>query len=82
MDINYTLHHVPGQHLIFEDRKIIETFSKINKMLQVYYAHAYCAWEKGSVENANRHIRKLFSKGTNFIDVTKKQVEQVQNFIN
>ena len=51
-------------------------------MLIVYYAHAYCAWEKGSVENANRHIRRFFPKGTNFINVTRKQVEHVQKFIN
>lgn len=62
--------------------KIKETFAKISKMLKIYYAHAYCAWEKGSVENVNRHIRRFFPKGTNFIYVTAKQVEQVQNFIN
>jgi len=62
--------------------KIKEIFAKINNMLQIYYAHAYCAWEKGSVENVNRHIRRFFPKGTNFIEVTKKQVEHVQNFIN
>ena len=62
--------------------KIIETFAKINKMLRIYYAHAYCAWEKGSVENVNRHIRRFFPKGTNFIEVTGKQVQQVQDFIN
>ena len=62
--------------------KIKETFEVINKMLKVYYAHAYCSWEKGSVENVNRHIRRFFPKGTNFINVTRKQVEHVQKFIN
>ena len=42
--------------------KIIETFAKINKMLRVYYAHAYCAWEKGSVENATAISDDSFPK--------------------
>ena len=62
--------------------KIQEAFTKINKMLKIYYAHAYCSWEKGSVENANRHIRRFFPKGTDFTNVTKKQIEHVQKFIN
>ena len=30
---------------------------------QVWYCHSYAAWEKGSVENHNRMIRRFFPKG-------------------
>ena len=35
---------------------------RINRFLKIYYTHAYAAWEKGSVENTNRHIQRFYSK--------------------
>ena len=55
---------------------------KINRFLKIYYTHAYAAWEKGSVENVNRHIRRFFPKGTKFNRVSRTQVKDLQNFIN
>ncbi|MCD8017398.1 MAG: IS30 family transposase [Oscillospiraceae bacterium] len=49
---------------------------------EVYYCHSYAAWEKGSVENHNRMIRRWFPKGTNFDRVTKKQIAFVQDWMN
>lgn len=48
---------------------------------QVWYCHPYSAWEKGSVENMNRIIRRFFPKGTDFGKVTKKEVTAVQEWI-
>lgn len=48
----------------------------------IYYCHSYSAWEKGSVENHNRMIRRFFPKGTNFDDVTPKDVRRVQDWMN
>jgi IS30 family transposase len=57
-------------------------FKQITAELRFYYTHAYAAWEKGSVENANRHIRRFFPKGTDFRKVRKRQIQEMQNFIN
>ena len=62
--------------------KIVTLFSKINALLKVYYTHAYAAWEKGSVENANRHVRRWFPKGTDFSRVSPHAIQTLQNFIN
>ena len=48
----------------------------------VWYCHSYAAWEKGSNENHNRMIRRFFPKGTDFGAVTKKQVAELQNWMN
>lgn len=48
----------------------------------IYYCHSYAAWEKGSNENHNRIIRRWFPKGTNFSKVTKKQIADLQNWMN
>jgi IS30 family transposase len=57
-------------------------FKGINADLRVYYTHAYAAWEKGTVENVNRHIRRFFPKGTDFRRVSVAAVAATQHFIN
>lgn len=52
------------------------------RTLEIYYTHAYTAWEKGSVENMNRIIRRWHRKGTDFRGVTAAKIEQLQAFIN
>lgn len=49
---------------------------------KVYYCHAYSSWERGTNENINRMIRRIYPKGTNFDDVTPKQVQELQDWIN
>ena len=49
---------------------------------QVWYCHSYAAWEKGSVENHNRMIRRFFPKGTDFTKVSKKRIAAVQEWMN
>ena len=62
--------------------KIEALFSRINAPPKIYYTHAYAAWEKGSVENANRHVRRWYAKGTDFSRVPPHAIQTLQNFIN
>ena len=52
------------------------------KRFEVYYCHSYASWEKGTNENHNRMIRRWFPKGTDFTKVTKKEVVELQNWMN
>lgn len=52
------------------------------KRFDVYYCHSYAAWEKGSNENHNRMIRRWFPKGTDFSRVTKKEIAELQDWMN
>lgn len=49
---------------------------------QVWYCHSYSAWEKGSVENHNRMIRRFFPKGADFSKISKKRIAAVQDWMN
>lgn len=49
---------------------------------EVYYCHSYAAWEKGSNENHNRMIRRWFPKGTDFNQVTEKEIAELQDWMN
>ncbi len=48
----------------------------------VYYAHSYCSYERGSNENANKLIRRYIPKGTPIEEVTKKEVNAIEKIIN
>lgn len=56
-------------------------FSKDNRTT-IFYCHPYSSWERGTNENINRMIRRFFPKGINFDEVTKKQVQFVEDWIN
>lgn len=53
-----------------------------NTKIAVYFAHPYSPWERPTNENSNGLIRDYFPKGTDFNDITKKQLKAVQNQLN
>ena len=57
---------------------------KVHKALQaeVYFAHPYCAWERGLSENTNGLLRQYFPKGIDFKGVTPAKIRQAENRLN
>lgn len=53
-----------------------------NAKIQVYFAHPYSPWERGTNENTNMLIRQYFPKGTDFNTVSAEEVRRVQNELN
>jgi IS30 family transposase len=56
-------------------------FSKQTKM-KVYFAHPHSPWERGTNENTNGLIRQFFPKGTNFRNVSRREIKHVQHLLN
>lgn len=48
----------------------------------LYYCHPYNASERGSNENANKLIRRWLPKGTDFADLTDKQIRRIEEWMN
>ena len=48
----------------------------------MFFCHAYHSWEKGTVENRNRAIRRFFPKGTDFAYVSEEEIQAVENILN
>jgi Transposase and inactivated derivatives, IS30 family len=48
----------------------------------VYYTQAYAAWEKGSVENLNRLVRRWHPKGTDFSKVPARRIRNLEAWLN
>jgi len=49
---------------------------------KIYFCHAYSAWERGSNENLNKMIRRHFPKSTDFNRISKKRIQQVEDWMN
>ncbi len=56
-------------------------FTKQTKM-QVYFAHPYSPWERGTNENTNGLLRQFFPKGTRFKQLSRRDIKRVQAMFN
>ena len=52
------------------------------KSTEVYYAHPYSSYERGTNEKQNSLVRRFFPKGKSFDNITDEQVAFVENWIN
>lgn len=57
--------------ILFQKHKELEKSLKI----KIYFTEPYSSWQKGTVENINKHIRKYIPKGN---DISKYSTEEVQ----
>ncbi len=48
----------------------------------LYFAHAYSAFERGSNENANRIIRRFIPKGSDIGDFSRRQIQAIEDWMN
>ena len=58
-----------------------ETIAKRLKM-DVFFAHPYHSWERGTNENVNGLIRRQYPKGSSFAEIDGLQVWQLRRFVN
>jgi len=56
-------------------------FTKQTKM-QVYFAHPYAPWERGTNENTNGLLRQFFPTGTRFNRLSRREIKHVQAMFN
>jgi transposase, IS30 family len=50
--------------------------------LDIFFAHPYCAWQRGTNENTNGLIRQFFPKGTDLASVPPARIAKVQQLLN
>ncbi len=49
---------------------------------RIYYCHPYSAWERGSNEQINGHIRRFIPKGSDISKYTHKRIKDIQDWLN
>jgi IS30 family transposase len=50
--------------------------------MKVYFAHPHSPWERGTNENTNGLIRDYFPKGTDFSQISRREIKRVQKELN
>ena len=53
-----------------------------NTGMDIYFAHPYSSWERGTNENTNGLIRRFLPKGTDFNDISLERLKQIENNLN
>lgn len=48
----------------------------------IYFCHPYHSWEKGGVENTNKHIRKYIPKSSNLLKYDRQYIKNLEVKIN
>ena len=64
--------------ILFRRHKELEKLLSI----KIYFCHPYHSWEKGTVENTNKYIRKDIPKGSNISKYSKKFIISIEEKLN
>ena len=59
-----------------------EGMKRATKCEEVYYAHPFSSWERGSNENGNRMLRRFLPKGTDFSKLKPKELQRIEDWVN
>lgn len=95
LDARKTFGYSPKEHTkamfeMMENKKVLSfTYdngieNKDHSILEVpsFFCDPYSSWQKGSVENANKMIRRYIPKGTNLSKVSEEYINQIVSIIN
>lgn len=63
---------------------LLKHHKRLEKLLgvKIYFCHAYHSWEKGTIENTNKHVRKDIPKGSDISKYSKRFVRSVEEKLN
>ena len=50
--------------------------------IDVFFAHPYHSWERGTNENTNGLIRRLYPKKSSFAGIGKAELKRIDAFLN
>lgn len=64
--------------ILFQMHKTLEKLLDV----KIYFCHPYHSWEKGSIENVNKAIRKFIPKGSNLAKYDSDEIQDIESFLN
>jgi transposase, IS30 family len=72
------------QSITTDNDILFQKHKELEKLLGVpiYFCHPYHSWEKGTVENTNKYIRKKIPKGSDLSLYSKEFITGVETYLN
>jgi len=64
--------------ILFKMHKALEKLLEV----KIYFCHQYHSWEKGSIENVNKEIRKFVSKGSDISQYDQEFIKNIEKHLN
>lgn len=64
--------------LLFKKHLELEKILKV----KIYFCHPYHSWEKGTIENINKYIRKDIPKGSNISRYSRRFIQEIEDKLN
>ena len=63
---------------------LLQMHQELEKLLGVtiYFCHAYSSWEKGTVENSNKYVRRDIPKGSDISKYSSQFIRSIENKMN
>ena len=79
-----TEHSIPIETITLDNGSEFADFVNIESDLQttIYFADPHSPWQRGLNENTNDILRFFYPKGTNFLNVTEEEFQDVIHLIN
>jgi IS30 family transposase len=78
-----TLKNVPVKSITLDNDLSFQKHHEMSELVHaaVFFCHPYHSWEKGTVENRNRGVRRYEPKGTNFSLVSLERINEVESIL-
>lgn len=63
---------------------LLQKHKELEKILgvKIYFCHPYHSWEKGSIENTNKYVRKDIAKSSDISKYSKRFIQRVEDKLN
>lgn len=78
-----TLHDVPIKSLTLDNDISFQKHEELSELVDavVFFCHAYHSWEKGTVENRNRAVRRYAPKRTDLSKVPIERFKEIETIL-
>ena len=78
-----TFVHVPVRSITLDNDLSFQKHEELSELLGVivFFCHAYHSWEKGTVENRNRAVRRYAPKRTDLSKVSVERFEEIEKIL-
>ena len=78
-----TLGAVPVKSITFDNDLSFQKHRELSELVGtiVFFCHAYHSWEKGTVENRNRAVRRYVPKKTNLSAVPIERFKEIEKIL-